>query len=267
MDMFARGLAPISSEAWKAIDDQAVASLRANLSARRFVDVKGPKGWDAAAIPTGHLAKWEKAGNIECAVRESVSLVESRIAFELPYKELFDVERGAGDPDLDAVEEAARIAAAFEDKVVYEGFAQAGVKGLKDAKGNKPVVLPKADPEAFLRAIVDAVSKMRVEDSIEGPYALVGGKSLREALGKLVSGRSYFDVVKNSTEVDEYIFTPSCDCAYLVSKRGGDFELTLGGDFTIGYTDRQGDLLRFFLTESLTFRILEPRACTPLALK
>ena len=267
MDMFARGLAPINSEAWDQIDAQAKSTLSANLSARRFVDVKGPYGWEKSCVFEGRLSDMGKVGEVGFAVRQCIRLVESRVDFELDVMELHDIERGSVDPDLVPVEKAAKLAAAFEDKAIYEGLKKAGFKGMKEVGENKPVEVSKTDPEAFLRAIVDETYRLETMESIEGPYAIVGGKAMLDTLAKVVSGRSLFKVVADNTDVDEFVFSPSYEGGFLVSKRGGDLELTLGGDFSIGYIERKGDLLRFFLTESFAFRILEPRAFTALNLK
>ena len=267
MDMFARALAPIGGAAWDEIDAQAKRTLSANLSARRFVDVKGPYGWDKSCVFEGRLTDMGKAGEVGFAVRQCIRLVESRIDFELGVMELHNIERGSVDPDLVAVEKAAKSAAAFEDKAVYEGLKKAGFKGMKETGENKPVDVSRADPEAFLRAIVDETYRLGAIESIEGPYAIVGGRTMLDTLAQVVSGRSLFKVLTDNTSVDEYVYSPACEDAFLVSKRGGDLELTLGGDFSIGYTERKGDVLRFFLTESFAFRVIEPRAFTVLNLK
>lgn len=267
MDVLGRDLAPVSKEAFKQINEQAIETLKANLSARRFVDIKGPYGWDYAAVPVGRLDLCEGDEEVGCGIRLSVPLVESRVDFVLDAFNIDNIDRGDEDPDLDAVEDAAKAAAAFEDGVIYSGFEKAGIAGMANASDNEPVDLDTSDPEAFAKTIIEATYNMKTNDSIEGPYALVGGKDLRIALTKLVSGRTLFEVIKNNADVDEMIYTPLFDGAFLVSKRGGDFELTLGGDFALGYTCRDERNLKFYLTESFAFRILESSALTPLRLK
>jgi uncharacterized linocin/CFP29 family protein len=46
----------------------------------------------------------------------------------------------------------------------------------------------------------------------------------------------------------------------LASLRGGDFEMILGQDFSVGYETHDSRSLRLFVTESFTFRIIEPAA-------
>ncbi len=56
------------------------------------------------------------------------------------------------------------------------------------------------------------------------------------------------------------VWAPAVDGAIVVSLRGGDFQLTCGQDFSIGYVDHDADTVRFYLEESLTFRSLSPEA-------
>lgn len=62
------------------------------------------------------------------------------------------------------------------------------------------------------------------------------------------------------------IYAPVIDGAVLVSQRGGDFALTLGQDLVVGYEGRSSDKVMLFLTESFTFRVIEPGACLALPL-
>jgi uncharacterized linocin/CFP29 family protein len=46
--------------------------------------------------------------------------------------------------------------------------------------------------------------------------------------------------------------------------RGGDFELSVGQDFSIGYLDHTATTVSLYLQESMTFRVLSPEAAVPL---
>jgi uncharacterized linocin/CFP29 family protein len=48
--------------------------------------------------------------------------------------------------------------------------------------------------------------------------------------------------------------------ALLVSNRGGDVELTVGQDFAIGYHGHTTTEISLYITESFTFRVIEPEA-------
>ncbi|MDR2780834.1 MAG: bacteriocin family protein [Synergistaceae bacterium] len=267
MDMFGRDLAPLSGAALKEIDAQAARTLRANLAARRFADIKGPYGWSYSGVPSGTLDSLQKDGEVGFGVRGVTPLVETRVEFGLSAIGMHDIDRGRANPDLTAVEKAAAAIAEFEDKAVFDGFAKAGIKGLKDGSENPALELTPSDPSALLKEVIGAIDRSKTELSISGPFAIVGGKAFRGALSALAGNRTLLELLKKSTDIDEFIYSPLVPEGYLISKRGGDFELTLGGDFVVGYHSRTGDTLNFYLAESFSYRILEPRAYTPLKLK
>jgi len=265
---FGRNFVPISESALAEIDAQAARTLRSLLSSRKFVDVNGPMGWAFAGVAVGRLRDMTSCESAVCSgVREVLPPVEARAPFELCLAEMHDVDRGMKDPDLCAVELAAAEAAKFEEDVIYNGHEKAGIKGLLGSSVNEVVSLPAGDHAAFVAALACVVGDMQAKNSIGGPYAIVGGAKLGAALRAHADGRSLLEAIKKTTEIDEYIYTPCHEEAFVVSKRGGDFELTLGMDFTVGYAGVYEKSVRFFLTESLTFRVLEPRAFTPVLLK
>lgn len=266
MDMFSRELAPISERAWSEIEAQAARTLRASLGARRFVDVKGPYGWEFSCVHEGTMGAFQKRGEVGYAIRKCIRLVETRVDFELDVLDLHNIERGHDMPDLTPVERAAKASADFEDRFVIEGMSEVGAKGLKGSSEIAPISLPTGDVESFLRGVRDAVIAFETVHSVNGPFTFVGGRSLRGVLDKVTSGRTWLEIAEKNTDVSGFVFTPSLDDSFIVSQRGGDFELTLGGDFTIGYTGREGSKLRFFIAESAAFRVIEPRAFAELKL-
>jgi uncharacterized linocin/CFP29 family protein len=60
------------------------------------------------------------------------------------------------------------------------------------------------------------------------------------------------------------VWAPAVDGAVVLSLRGGDFELTVGQDLSIGYLEHTATSVRLYLQESFTFRVLEPEAAVPL---
>ncbi len=50
----------------------------------------------------------------------------------------------------------------------------------------------------------------------------------------------------------------------LLSTRGGDFELCLGEDLSIGYQDHDATDIRLYFHQSFTFRMLTPEAVVPI---
>jgi len=50
----------------------------------------------------------------------------------------------------------------------------------------------------------------------------------------------------------------------VLSQRGGDFELSVGQDFSIGYLEHNTEKVRLYIEESFTFLILTDEAAIPL---
>jgi uncharacterized linocin/CFP29 family protein len=60
------------------------------------------------------------------------------------------------------------------------------------------------------------------------------------------------------------VWSPGVDGAVVMSLRGGDFVLDSGQDFSIGYLDHDADVVRLYVEESFSFRVLEPDAAVAL---
>jgi uncharacterized linocin/CFP29 family protein len=60
------------------------------------------------------------------------------------------------------------------------------------------------------------------------------------------------------------VWAPGLDGALVLSTRGGDFELTVGQDLSIGYLSHSMDAVRLYLEESFTFWNITPDAAEPL---
>ena len=57
---------------------------------------------------------------------------------------------------------------------------------------------------------------------------------------------------------------PALTGAYVISKRGGDFELTIGQDVSIGYDSHTADVVNLYFIESFTFLVYTPEAAVAL---
>lgn len=266
MQMLRRELAPISSEAWGLIDDQIAKSLRSKLSVRRFVDVKGPLGWAHAAEGQGHLGKLTDQGGLSYGVHKVRPLVEMRSPFSLDVWALDDVLRGARDVDLSAVEEAADGAAAFEEKILYHGLKDAAIEGLAAQCAHSEVKLQAGHGAHIQAAIASAMRMVQTDSAICGPYALVAGKPLQEEMDKMLGNHTLHRALLKLDGLEEIIYSPYYDGAFLVSTRGGDFELTLGQDFSVGFQGVDEGKVKLYIAESFTFAVYEPRAYVPLTL-
>ena len=175
-DILRRSLAPVTDEAWKEIDLQASRILKGNLSGRGLVDFSGPHGWTLAAVNLGSVlvGTGEPIKGVSWGSRETLNLIEVRAPFSLKIWELDNVSRGAKAPELNALIGAARKIALFEDGALYNGFGEAGIKGIGEASTHKPIVLPPDDTDVFTEAVEAGVLSIQ-KSGIAGPYALILG--------------------------------------------------------------------------------------------
>jgi uncharacterized linocin/CFP29 family protein len=261
-----RELAPISDAAWKEIEAEATRTLKGTLAARRLVDFTGPLGWDHSAVNTGRtdaLREPPSAG-IQARLRRVQPLVELRVPFELARVELEAVARGSKDPDLDAVRKAAYQIAVAEDHLVFHGYRAADVAGIVGAAEQATLTLTD-DYFVYHTVVAEAVDRLTAT-GIAGPYAIALGPRCYAGLTKTMSpaGFPLLEYVKRLLD-GPIVSAPGVDGAVVLSQRGGDFELVVGQDFSIGYLDHSATAVHLYVQESLTFRVLSSAAAVPLA--
>jgi len=266
MDILKRSLAPITEEAWKEIDDTAREMLPALLSARKVVDVEGPKGLDFPAVTLGRLDLTEKEpiGGVKSGVHTVQPLVESRVSFELNIWELDNIIRGAKDINLDPLEDAVKKMAKFEENVIYAGFEPGRIKGFDSADTYSPLTF-KDDPKDILEAIGDGITDF-MKASVGGPYALVVGPEVWKLISSYTRGYPLPRQIERLID-GQIILSPFLEGAYFTSLRGGDLVLTLGQDFSIGYLSHNDGNVKLFVTESFTFQIVDPASVRKIELK
>jgi uncharacterized linocin/CFP29 family protein len=261
MNHLMRALAPVSDTAWEAISDEATSVLRQFMAARKLVEFHGPKGWAHSAEPTGRVEPLpEPPGEgVEGVVRTVRPLVELRAEFEIDRTELDAIERGAPDPDLEAVAAAARRLALAEDRAIFDGYPAAGIRGIAEASPYEPIRLSD-DYEEYPSAVAKAVSRLRLE-GVEGPYGIALGP--RCYLGVVeTTQRGGYPVLEHVRQIlgGPIVWAPAVSGAVVVSLRGGDFDLVVGQDVSIGYRSHTESTVRLYLEESLTFRAVGPEA-------
>ncbi len=258
MDILRKTLAPISGKAWEEMNETAADVLKSVLSARKFVDVEGPKGWDYAALSEGRLNVPEnQKGEVKYGVNKVMPLVEGRIPFELNIWELDNIERGCENIDLENLEKAAGKIARFEENIIYEGFKEASIDGLKKSSDFDKISFPENGNE-ILTAVTKGLAQMK-EASIEGPYSLVLSADKWQNVQNFVQGYPLTKRLENMLG-GSIIMAPFIKDAYLVSERGGDFKLTIGKDLSIGYESHNNKTVQLYFTESFTFKVIEPKA-------
>jgi uncharacterized linocin/CFP29 family protein len=264
VDHLLRELAPLSAAAWEEIEKEAKRTLTTTLAARRLVDFVGPRGWQEAAVGTGHVEMIEQpADGIEARLRRVQPLVELRVPFELRCSELEALDRGAGDFDTDPVIDAARAIAIAEDHAIFHGYAAAGIKGICEVQSQAAIALSD-DYEIYPVVVATALNKLRNE-GVSGPYAIALSERYYTDLTESTKGG--YPVIEHVRRLVDgpLVWAPGLEGGLVMSTRGRDFILTVGQDFSIGYLGHDVERVRLYIEESFTFRIDSPQAAIPLA--
>lgn len=262
MDHLRRHLAPVTTAAWEQIDDEARRSLRLYLGARRLVDVAGPLGWDTDAAVTGLVtAVAEAPDGVHANVRRPLPLMELRTPFTMSLADLDTADRGNPAIDTDPVIEASRTAALAEDRMVFHGLAAS--PGIVDATPLPTSALPN-DPGDYPTAVANAIRLLR-DNGIGGPYAVALGDREYTAATETTEKGGYPVVEHLKQLLDGPVeWVPALAGGVVMSMRGGDYQLTLGQDFSIGYQGTDGENVSLYLEESIAFQSLTPNAAVHL---
>jgi uncharacterized linocin/CFP29 family protein len=263
MNNLHRELAPVSDAAWAQIQEEATRTLKEHLAGRRVVDVQGPGGVGLSAVGTGHLQNIASPREgILVRQREVKPLVELRAVFELSRQAIDDVERGANDSDWQPVKDAARQLAFAEDGAIFDGYAAANIVGIRQGTSNPHSALP-ADVRQYPEAIAHALSQLRLV-GVNGPYAVLLGADEYTALAE-TSDHGYPVLQHVHRLVDgAIIWAPAIAGAFVVTARGGDFQLNIGQDVSIGYLSHTDTTVRLYLQETMTFLMLTGEAALAL---
>ena len=251
MNNLHRELAPISEAAWADLEQEARRTFKRWIAGRRVVDVSGPAGPELAAVGNGRLTELSNTDGVRTRLRETQSLVELRVPFEVSRAEVDGVERGSQDADWQPVKDAVRKLALAEDDAIFNGATEAGITGIVPSSSNKKLKVP-SEVRDLPDVVAKALSELRLA-GVDGPYTLLlsaenytavseitdHGYPIREHINRLLDG--------------EVIWAPAVEGALLLSTRGGDYELFLGQDVSIGYLSHDSETVQLYFQESLTF--------------
>jgi uncharacterized linocin/CFP29 family protein len=142
---------------------------------------------------------------------------------------------------------------------LFRGFEGGGIDGIIPASPHAPVEVGSIGE--WPRAVSRAKEALRLA-GVNGPYALAAGPT---AYAELTSeGDDGYPLRKRLEETiaeGSLVWAPALEeGAVLLSKRGGDYELTVGQDLSVGYAWHDKERVELYITESLTFRVLENKA-------
>jgi uncharacterized linocin/CFP29 family protein len=112
--------------------------------------------------------------------------------------------------------------------------------------------------------VAQAVSQLRLA-GVNGPYALLLGAEWYTAIGGASDeGYPILQHIQRLVE-EEIVWAPAISGGVVLTTRGGDFELHIGQDISIGYLSHTETTVRLYLQESFTFLPLTAQAAVVLA--
>ena len=265
MNNLYRDLAPVTDVAWAEIELEATRTFKRHIAGRRVVDVSEPGGPVTAGVSTGRLVDVKApTDGVVAHLRASKPLVRLRVPFTLTRSEIDDVERGSQDSDWDPVKDAAKKLAFVEDRAIFEGYAAASIEGIRSASSNKPLTLPQ-DPSEIPDIITQALSELRLA-GVDGPYSVLLSADVYTKVSETTEhGYPILEHIDRLVPGD-IIWAPAIDGAFVLTTRGGDFDLQLGTDVSIGYTSHDADTVQLYLQETLTFLCYTAEASVALSL-
>jgi uncharacterized linocin/CFP29 family protein len=264
MNNLHRELAPVSDAAWASIEEEAKRTFTRHVAGRRVVDVTGPDGIALAGVGTGHVTPIDPPEDgISARLRAWRPVVELRAPFTLDRGQIDSVERGALDADWQPVKDAAKKIAFAEDRAIFDGYAAAQIAGVRRESSCAALSLP-SEAREYPDVVSQAISALRLA-GVDGPYSLLlsadaytavsetsdHGYPIREHIARLLDG--------------ELIWAPALSGALVLTCRGGDFELRIGQELSIGYQSHSATEVELYFTESFTFSTYTAEASVSLA--
>ena len=175
MNHLLRSLAPISDAGWK-LDEEARERLTARWPPASSSTSPAPTAGTHSATNLGRINEIASApcDGVNAAQRRVLPLVELRADFEISLAELRDLDRGAEDVDLDALDAAAHQIAVAENVAVLHGWEAASITGISEASPHQPFQLGDV-ADGYPRPVASAVEQL-LQSGVSGPYALALGR-------------------------------------------------------------------------------------------
>src|SRR5207247_8254608 len=120
-----------------------------------------------------------------------------------------------------------------------------------------------ADVRNYPDVIAQALNQLRLV-GVDGPYSVLLSA---DAYTALAEARDYGDPVLEHVRrlvTGEIVWAPAISGAFVLTTRGGDFDLYVGQDFSIGYTSNTDTAVRLYLQETFTILLLTTTAAVAL---
>ena len=251
MNNLHRELAPISDAAWAQIEEEASRTLKRYLAGRRVVDVHGPGGIALPAVGTGHLrsieapadgivgaaARGEGAGRAARSVRARSPGDRRRGA----RRQRLGLAAGEGRRAPDRLRRRPRHLRGLRRRR-HRGHPPGHQQSDHDAPGRR-ARLPRRH-----RPGVEPVAARRRQrplcGAVSAPTPIPRWRRPATTAIRCWSTSSGWSTTRSSGR------RPS-PAAFVLTTRGGDFDLHIGQDVSIGYLSHTDTAVRLYLQETL----------------
>lgn len=254
MNNLHRELAPITAQAWAEIEDEARRTFQRNVGGRRVVDVTGPDDPALAAVGTGHLTAIEApAAGVSARLRQVQPWSNSASPSRSPAKRwtTSSAERrtptGSPSRTLRAPWRSLRTGPSSRGT---RQRVSAGCASAPPTWSSACSTEVREYPDTVSRAL----TTLRLA-GVAGPYSLLLGADTYTEVSE-TSDHGYPIAAHLGRLLDAPpIWAPALNGAFLVSTRGGDFELRLSEDLSIGYSAHDTNEIELYFRQTLTFLV------------
>jgi uncharacterized linocin/CFP29 family protein len=199
------------------------------------------------------------SGIVHFSIPDVMLLTELRAGLTIPWTDIDIFERVGPTLESKSLEEAAREMALAEDTLVFYGTSAS--PGILSASDTPRVALTDwSQPGRLVADVLAAVEKLDTL-GVKGPYEAVLSPHLYYSYLRQTGEGGVYPAAKQLGIVIEKVHnSPVVEGAVLFSTRGGDFLITAGGDFTVGYRSHDETAVRLFCVETVAAQLLTPEA-------
>ena len=262
MEWLRRNAAPLSEKVWKEIDEIAAAMFKQTVVARRIVDFDGPRGWNHVATQLGTFKpakEPQSSPKVRLSIPDVMLLTEIRSDFTISWADIDIFERVGPTLESKAIEDAARETALAEDSLIFFGISYS--PGILKSHDSPRVAL--SDWSVPGRVVTDLLAAVEKLDSlgVKGPYEVVlSTQHYYSYLRQTGDGGGYPAAKQLGIVLAKVYSSPVINGAALFSTRGGDYLVTVGGDFIVGYRWHDDTSVHLFCVETIAAQLQTPEA-------
>lgn len=120
------------------------------------------------------------------------------------------------------------------------------------------------DPKLVPEAVTQALSALRLA-GVDGPYSVLLSADLYTAVSETSDhGHPIRTHIERLIPEGEIIWAPAIDGAFVLTTRGGDFDLRIGQDVSIGYLAHNAETVDLYFQQSLQFLVYTAEAAVAL---